>query len=48
MLRATYIPTNANISEDDELRTSGLGGIYPKGIMIRENKNNRRYIKYNR
>ena len=34
MLKATYIPTNANISEGDSIETSGMGGIYPKGITI--------------
>ena len=33
-LKATYIPTNANISEDETVETSGMGGIYPKGIII--------------
>ena len=35
MLRATYIPTNAEISEGDTIETSGMGGIYPKGVVIR-------------
>ena len=39
MLKATYIPTNADISEGDTLETSGMGGIYPKGITIRKSKN---------
>lgn len=34
MLKATYIPTNADISEGDRIETSGMGGIYPKGITI--------------
>lgn len=38
MLKATYIPTTADISEGDSLETSGMGGIYPKGITIRKNK----------
>ena len=33
-LKATYIPTNANMSEDETIETSGMGGIYPKGIII--------------
>lgn len=33
-LKATYIPTDANILENDKIETSGLGGIYPKGITI--------------
>lgn len=33
-LKATYIPTEANIVEGDNVETSGMGGIYPKGIHI--------------
>ena len=33
-LKATYIPTDANIVEGDSVETSGMGGIYPKGIHI--------------
>ncbi len=33
-LRAMYIPTDANIIQGDSIETSGLGGIYPKGIHI--------------
>ena len=33
-LRATYIPTDATLIENDTIETSGLGGIYPKGIHI--------------
>lgn len=33
-LRAMYIPTDANIIQGDTVETSGLGGIYPKGIKI--------------
>lgn len=33
-LKATYIPTQANILEGDNVETSGIGGIYPKGIHI--------------
>ena len=33
-LKATYIPTTANIVQGDKLETSGMGGIYPKGILI--------------
>ena len=33
-LKATYIPTNATTLEGDKIETSGLGGIYPKGIHI--------------
>ena len=34
ILKGTYIPTNANIIEGDSVETSGMGGIYPKGIHI--------------
>lgn len=33
-LKATYIDTNSEILENDTIQTSGMGGIYPKGIMI--------------
>ena len=33
-LKAVYIPTEATIAQDDTVETSGLGGIYPKGIYI--------------
>ena len=33
-LKATYIPTEATILEADKVETSGLGGIYPKGINV--------------
>ena len=33
-LKASFIPTEANILEGDMLETSGIGGIYPKGIHI--------------
>ena len=34
MLKGTYISTSANLLEGDKIETSGLGGIYPKGITI--------------
>lgn len=34
ILRATYIPADSTILQGDEVVTSGLGGIYPKGILI--------------
>ena len=34
LLRAMYIPTDANVVQGDSVETSGLGGIYPKGIHI--------------
>ena len=33
-LRAMYIPTDANIIQGDSVETSGIGGVYPKGIHI--------------
>ena len=33
-LKASYIPTDAVILENDKIETSGIGGIYPKGISI--------------
>ena len=29
-----YIPTNATLSQGDTVETSGIGGIYQKGILI--------------
>lgn len=34
MLKASYIPTTANLVIGDTIETSGMGGIYPKGIKI--------------
>ena len=34
LLKATYIPTEASVLQGDSVATSGLGGIYPKGIHI--------------
>lgn len=34
ILKAMYIPTNSNVIQGDSIETSGLGGIYPKGIHI--------------
>ena len=34
ILKATFIPTEAVVLEGDKIETSGLGGIYPKGIHI--------------
>ena len=34
LLKATYIPTEASVLQGDSVETSGLGGIYPKGIHI--------------
>lgn len=34
LLKAMYIPTDKNIVQGDSVETSGLGGIYPKGIHI--------------
>ena len=33
-LKAMYIPTDYNIIQGDSIETSGLGGIYPKGVHI--------------
>ena len=33
-LKASFIPTEANVLEGDTIETSGIGGIYPKGIHI--------------
>lgn len=29
-----YIPTDADLVLEDAIETSGIGGIYPKGILI--------------
>ena len=29
-----YIPTDADLVLEDTIETSGLGGIYPKGLQI--------------
>lgn len=34
MLKASYIPTDASLIQGDVVETSGMGGIYPKGIKI--------------
>lgn len=34
ILKATYIATGANIIQGDSVETSGLGGIYTKGIHV--------------
>lgn len=33
-LKATYIPLDATLSVGDNVETSGMGGIYPRGITI--------------
>ena len=33
-LKAMYIPMDATVSQGDTIETSGLGGIYQKGIYI--------------
>lgn len=33
-LKAMYIPTDANLVQGDSVDTSGLGGMYPKGIHV--------------
>ncbi len=37
-LKATYIPIGVELLEGDRIETSGMGGIYPKGIAIGEVK----------
>lgn len=39
VLKAAYIPTTANLIQGDKVETSGMGGIYPKGILIGTVKN---------
>ncbi len=34
VLKASYIPTTATLVQGDKIETSGMGGIYPKGIYI--------------
>ena len=34
LLKANYVPTDATVLQGDTIETSGLGGIYPKGILI--------------
>ena len=34
VLRASYIPTEAELIQGDSVYTSGLGGIYRKGVLI--------------
>lgn len=34
LLKGSYISTTATLLEGDKVETSGLGGIYPKGITI--------------
>ncbi|MCI8481587.1 MAG: rod shape-determining protein MreC [Clostridia bacterium] len=34
VLRASYIPTTAILVPGDKIETSGMGGIYPKGILV--------------
>lgn len=34
VLKATYIPTTATLVQGDKVETSGMGGIYQKGIHI--------------
>lgn len=33
-LKATYISTSTTVLENDSVETSGMGGIYPKGIIV--------------
>ncbi len=38
-LKGMYIPADANVIQGDSIETSGLGGIYPKGIHVGSVKN---------
>ena len=38
-LKGMYIPIDATVIEGDSIETSGIGGIYPKGIYIGKVKN---------
>ena len=38
-LRGMYVPTDGNVIQGDSIETSGLGGIYPKGIHVGSVKN---------
>ncbi|MFZ5990083.1 MAG: rod shape-determining protein MreC [Bacillota bacterium] len=42
LCRLDYIPPDVDVSVGDKIETSGLGGIYPKGIIIGEIKEVRR------
>ena len=33
-LKLMYIPTDADLIIGDTIETSGIGGIYPKGILV--------------
>ena len=33
-LKATYVSTNTTLTQGEKLYTSGMGGIYPKGVYI--------------
>lgn len=33
-LKLMYIPPDADLVLEDTIETSGIGGIYPKGILI--------------
>lgn len=33
-LRAMYLPTEASVIQGDTIQTSGLGGLYPKGLQL--------------
>ena len=33
-LKGVYVPTEASVVEGDSVETSGMGGMYPKGIHI--------------
>lgn len=33
-LKGVYIPTDTSVIEGDSIETSGMGGIYPKGLYV--------------
>lgn len=48
MLKATYIPTTANIVQGDQIETSRNGRNIPKRNKNRNNKNNTKYYKHSK
>lgn len=48
MLKATYIPTTANLVQGDQIETSRNGRNIPKRYKNRNNKNNTKLYKYSK
>lgn len=48
MLKATSIPTTANLVQGDQVETSRNGRNIPKRNKNRNNKNNKKYYKYSK